>query len=371
MPITKAQIEKAYGSSFVEGNTIEIFPSGHEGFKEILHGIQGAQEVVGVNFYILLNDTTGTALADALIEKARKGVRVYVLYDNWASWRTPGRFWRKLRAAGIVALSSHPFNWRDPLSYMRRDHRKFVVVDGKVVFLGSLNMSDRALTFRETVIRIEGPVAANMYDIFNATWLTWGGASLPRMAKALSRKGESPIMPVFSYSEHAHKQIIHLLYWLIEHAEKSIDLTTPFFIPTPRMAALLVDAVHRGVRVRLLLPLHNKVRAVGYASMASFIPLEELGVEVYLYRTRMLHAKTYAFDGVCTFVGSANLDYQSLTENDESNACIFDAKVARNFSEIFETDMHHAEVVRLHEWLVLPWRKRILEIFFSLFRKHL
>lgn len=162
-----------------------------------------------------------------------------------------------------------------------------------------------------------------------------------------------------------------LFHWCIRNATLQISLTTAYFTPSRRLLHILAEAVQRGVRVRLLLPLRGDVTAAHYAGRAFFSHLLRRGVEIYLYRESVLHAKTYVFDKSFSIVGSANLDFQSMRKNDEGNIGVFDSMFAREMEMVFEIDLARSEQVSLRAWQRRPLLQKIMEGFFAMFRRRL
>ncbi|MEE9523489.1 MAG: phospholipase D-like domain-containing protein, partial [Thermodesulfovibrionales bacterium] len=334
-------------------------------------------------FYIFKNDDTGTQLAGILKKKASEGVRVCVLYDHFGSIFTPHSFWMDLRNDGVEVRASRPFKWKAIGDYIHRDHRKLIVIDGKVAFTGGLNIADeyrghglmrhKKGGWRDTAIKLEGPVAGKLHDIFSKTWLFWKGdpIDIKGSINGLSADKGLKVITIFSSSSRGRKSIRKLLYWCIRNAKQSICLTTAYFTPSRRMMFVLREAVQRGVKVRLLLPGFSDMKAVMYAGRASFSELLKWGVDIYLYRESVLHAKSYMFDGVFCVIGSANLDFQSLRKNDEGNIGVYDEGFAGEMEVIFNRDIERSKKIEFEEWIKRPLLKKILEKFFVMFRRRL
>ncbi|MCK5504663.1 MAG: hypothetical protein KAJ10_05850, partial [Thermodesulfovibrionia bacterium] len=185
MSIASSEIEKVFGERFIKSNRISIFYEGGSAFQDIFNEIENAEKTVLLVFYIFKNDDTGTQLAGILKKKASEGVRVCVLYDHFGSIFTPHSFWMDLRNDGVEVRASRPFKWKAIGDYIHRDHRKLIVVDGKVAFTGGLNIANeyrghglmrhKKGGWRDTAIKLEGPVAGKLHDIFSKTWLFWKG----------------------------------------------------------------------------------------------------------------------------------------------------------------------------------------------------
>ena len=395
------EIEKLYGGSFTRGNSVRLLWKNGELFKAIFDSIAGAERFVCLEFYIFRNDETGVELADLLKKKAAEGVYVYILYDHFGSFGTPRKFWAELKKAGINVRASYPFKWTAPLHYARRDHKKLILIDGEKVFTGGLNIANeyRGYYFkrhkeawRDTGILLEGPIAGTLLSEFNKSWMLWGGKPIetevrsqkPKIqdasedsklltlnSKLLTLNSDLPVLPIFASSSRGRRRLRKLLYYSINHARKSIFLTTAYFTPGRRMIEMLSGAVKRGAIVRLLLPLKSDVPAADYAGRASFTELLKAGVQIYNYKGRILHAKTAVFDGCWSIIGSANLDFQSLRWNDEGNVGILDKNFGQQMIDVFEEDIKNSAIIEMEEWIKRNFCEKIKERFFVLFRRRL
>lgn len=399
----KASIERIYGSSFIEGNSINILYKGKETFDTILKAIASASHFICFEFYIFRNDETGTEIAEALKKKAQEGVNVYLLYDHFGSFGTPGKFWNDLKKSGISIRASRPFKWLSPFRYVHRDHRKLIIIDGTGAFTGGLNIANEYRGFhlrmkkeewRDTGIMASGPIAHELFKTFQKAWAAWGGEQIKNSRESRVESNESnkednsfdklvtrysslvtavglPAIPIFAASSKGRRRMRKLLYYSINHTKKNILLTTAYFTPSRRMIELLESAVKRGVEVKLLLPGKSDVPAAHYAGRAFFKRLLRAGVKIYNYQGEVLHAKTFVFDGCWSIVGSANLDFQSLRWNDEGNVGILDEGFGTKMSELFWEDIRHSTEIKEELWNKRPLSDRIKERLFVLFRRRL
>lgn len=381
MPFTRPNIEKIYGSRFIDGNSVELLWKHRETFEQIFNAVREARHLICLEFYIFRNDETGTELAEILKEKAREGIKVYILYDHFGSIGTPSSFWNELRKAGAEVRASHPFRWtlKGIRDYLHRDHRKLIIIDNSTAFIGGLNIANEYRGFhlkkkepwRDTGIIIKGPAAFDLLKTFKKAWLTWGGRQFKDSLSEPLPQGDLPVIAIFAHSNKGRRKLRRLLYYSINHARKNISITTAYFTPSRRMIETLIAAKARGVRVRLLVPGISDVPAAYHAARAFFGKLLKAGVEIYEYQGQILHAKSYIFDESWCVVGSANLDFQSLRWNDEGNAGILDSGFAAKMHEVFENDIAHSQRLTIDEWKNRPFKNKALEWFFSLFRRRL
>jgi cardiolipin synthase len=382
MNYNKSVIEEILRVSFTENNHVHLLQSGKEIFQAIFESVRDAQHIICIEFYIFKNDDTGKKLAELLKEKVKQGVEVYFLYDHFGSLRTPINFWRELKKAGINLRASHPFKWSSPRHYIHRDHKKLLIIDGEKAFTGGFNIGDEYhgyLTklkqpWRDTGIYLKGPIATALFEIFKKSWTAWKGKPITRDKKALPI-GHGlhglPVIPIFTSSAKGRKKLRKLFFYSISNAKEKIFITNAYFTPSRRMLTVLEDAVNRGVDVKLLLPGKSDLVPVLYAGRNYYKRLLKASVEIYSYQGSILHAKTAVFDSCWSIIGSANLDFQSLRRNDESNVGIFDDDFGRRMTEVFQEDLRHSIKIDIDTWSKRPFYEKVLEKFFSMFRKRL
>ena len=380
-------IEHIYRDKFAPGNRVELLWKGPEAFSRIFEAVRAARSFVCLEFYIYRNDDTGRELAEILKQKAREGVRVYIIYDHFGSFGTPRSFWRELSDAGVRIGASYVFKFYSPLRYAHRDHRKLIIIDGRSAFTGGLNIANEYRGFhlrvkkgwRDTGVFIKGPAALALFEKFRKSWRLWGKGPLTFPPGSLAEtappdgntRGSLSVMPIFAGSGKGRRRLRRLLYYGINHSKKSIYLTTAYFCPSRRMIETLEAAAGRGVRVKLLLQGHTDVPVAKYAGMMYYDRLLRAGIEIYHYLGQVLHAKTYVFDLAWSIVGSANLDFQSLRWNDEGNVGILDEAFAGMLCDIFHEDLTNAERITLEKWRQRPLMDKIKERAFSLVRRRL
>ena len=375
----KSAIEEILGIPFTENNHVRLLQSGKEIFQTIFDSVTNARHIICIEFYIFKNDDTGKKLSALLKEKARQGVSIYLLYDHFGSFLTSRSFWSDLKKEGIKVRVSHPFKWSALRGYIYRNHKKLLVIDGNKAFIGGFNIADeyhgyfkkRKKTWRDTGIYLEGQIASTLLSIFSKSWRTWKGElfNLPMRHQFINYG--VPVIPVFMNSRRAGSKTRRLLLYSIKNAKESIFLTTAYFIPSRKILRALENAARKGVNIKLLLPGKSDVTAAFYAGRSYYNRLLKTGVEIYNYQGAVLHAKTAVFDGCWSIIGSTNLDFQSLRRNEESNVGIFDGNFGRQMIEAFESDLHNSIKIDANTWSKRPFYEKILEKFFSLFRKRL
>ncbi|HYA12680.1 MAG TPA: phospholipase D-like domain-containing protein [Thermodesulfovibrionales bacterium] len=378
---TTNAIEKIFQGEFSLSTNIQLLWKSSESFKKIFDAIRNAQQFICLQFYIFRNDETGRELSEILRQKGQEGISVYILYDHFGSFGTPGSFWKEMKKAGIHVRASHPFKWTAPFHYVHRDHRKLIVIDAEKAFTGGLNIANeysgfhfkhKGWVWRDTGIFLEGPIVDALFKSFKKSWSAWGGEEIEFQGKSETSSRGIPAIPIFVDSSRGRRKMRRLIYYSINHAKRCISLTTAYFTPSRRMVETLEEAEKRGVRVRLLVPGKSDVPAASYAGRAFFSKLLKAGVEIYTYKGEyILHAKTFIFDECWSIIGSTNLDFQSLRYNDEGNVGILDTGFASQMAEIFEEDLKHSHKIDREQWSKRPFSEKIKEHFFSFFRRRL
>ena len=399
MSFTGQSIESIYKGRFSSATKIRLLSKGKQTFSALFDAVRSARESICLQFYLFRNDETGLELAEILKEKSREGVKVYLLYDHFGSFGTPRSFWQELMDAGIRVGASRPFKWTSPFHYVHRDHRKLIIVDLKMAFTGGLNIANeyrgfhrklrrrvRWKSWRDTGIMLEGPIVPALSHSFRKSWHVWrrepimvtSGQGKRDDGSALLTDGEQPpvehsipVLPIFTAGARGRRKMRRMLYYSINHSQKSITLTTPYFTPSHRMLETLESAISRGVKVRLLIPGKSDVPAAYYVARAFFTRLLKAGVEIYTYTGEILHAKTYVFDDCWSIIGSTNLDFQSLRYNDEGSIGILDGEFNRKMKDVFEEDMMNSLKIDLKTWHQRPFSEKVKEWFFSIFRRRL
>jgi len=382
------KIEAIIGERFLPDNRVHLLYQGKEAFNEIFRHIRGASRSICLEFYIFRNDDTGKRLAEILMEKAESGVRVYLLYDHFGSLGTPCRFWKMLRTSGVNVKPSRPFSLREPSGYIRRDHKKLIIIDGATAFTGGLNIANeysgfhllsrkvktkrsRAFSWRDTGVILSGPVVKKLSEYFAESWKR-SASELIKIADAAEEHHEGfPVIPIFASSPRGRRRLRKLLYWSIESSRKNIRLTTAYFTPSPKLSGKLISASKRGVNVELLLPFKSDILAAHYAARSFFTSLLRENIRIYLYQGSILHAKTYIFDDEWSIIGSANLDFRSLRKNDEGNVGILSREFGDQMKKLFIHDKERSIPVNMEDWLKRPLCSKAAEKFFALFRRKL
>ena len=379
-PLSKKGIQKISGSPFTVGNLVTLVWKDRESFLGIFDAVREAKHTIFLQFYIFRNDETGRELAEILKKKAGEKVAVFIIYDHFGSFFTPRSFWQEMKDCGVQIASSHPFTWKAPFHYFYRDHRKLIIIDGIKAFTGGLNIANEyrgyhrvkaARAWRDTGIFLEGPIVTRLAEEFRKSWEIWNSSPLPPLREAEPQTYGIPVLPIFASSARSRRRMRRLLHYSINSAQKSIYLTTAYFIPSMRLLYILERAASRNIDVKLLLPGISDISSVYFAGRAFYSRLLKAGIEIYTYNGVILHAKSSVFDSTWAIIGSANLDFQSLRRNDEGNVGIMDQGFGRQMTEVFFDDLTRAEKITLDQWMKRPFHEKVREFFFALFRTKL
>ena len=356
------------GPPLAPGNRVDTLVNGDEIFPAMLAAIRGAKRSICLESYIYWKGDVGRRFAEALAERARAGVKVLVLLDWAGSHKMDQDTLNEMGRAGAVVVKYHRPQWYRLKTLNHRTHRKILVVDGTVGFTGGVGIADEwsgnaqdENHWRDTHFRVEGPVVAQLQGAFADNWTQATGGVLhgDEYFPELHPAGAMPAQ-MFKSSIEGGAESMQLMYLLtIAAASKSIDLSMAYFLPDDHTMDHIVQALRRGVRVRVILPGdHNDSVLVRAASRGAYGRILEAGGEIYEYQPTMFHCKVLVVDGRWVSVGSTNFDSRSFRLNDEANLNVYDAEFAARQLAQFEQDLARARRVTLAEWRSRPlWQK--------------
>jgi cardiolipin synthase len=332
-------------------------------FLEMSLAIQAAQSHIHMEYYIFQADETGRAIRDLLIAKAREGVKCRLLLDFVGCWKLFDRFLRPMREAGVEVVFFMPvLPWRGRYGVNFRNHRKIVVIDGRIGFTGSQNIGDeyagrKGIRWRDTHMRVLGPAVHQMQEIFIEDWYFASRRDITREMEAYFPPPETDsdqlVQVVPSGPDREVNVLHHLLLGAIGAARNSVSIATPYFVPDTTMILSLQSAAYRGVRVRLLIPSQTDHPVVLWAGRSCYNELRRAGVEIYEYDEGMLHSKVILIDDVCAVVGSANFDERSLRLNFEMSTILFEPQLAGVLFADFESLRLLAKRIRIRKRFTL------------------
>ena len=355
---------------------VEVLTNGEVFYEAELDAIRRARHSVNIEAYIFQKGEVTREFVEALTERARSGVKVRIVLDAVGSFATWESYFAELRAAGGRVCWYHPLRWYTVARFNNRTHREIVVVDGRVAFVGGAGFADhwrkgdeRNPRWRDTMVRVEGEAVTSIQAGFIENWLEASGEILTGREFFPPNEVEDPLEAIVvdsSPSTGGSTRARILYQTLLASARKSLQITTPYFLPDRSARAEMVRAVReRGVELKIIVPGgHSDHLLTRRSSRRLFGDLLQAGAKIYEYEPAMIHAKTMIVDGAWSVVGSTNFDNRSFGLNDEINLAARDKKLAARLAEDFATDLAESREVtyeewrrrsifeRMHEWLV-------------------
>lgn len=353
-----------------EGNDVQVFTDGYSMYQELFRRIAKAKHHIHLEFYIFENDAVGRLLRDLLIDKAREGVSVRLLYDDVGCWDVNPMFYDEMLCEGIEVRSFLKVRFPQFTSKVNyRNHRKLAIIDGKVGFIGGMNIALRYLkgvpwgVWRDTHICLKGKAVYGIQTAFLTDWfavdrtLLTSAQYFPKMDTV----GTSVAQIVTSDPVGEWHDIMLGLVKAISCAQRYIYVETPYFLPTEQVMAAFQTAALSGVDVRLMIPKKADAFITHKGTMSYLDELMKSGVKVYFYRAGFLHSKLWVADDEWASVGSTNLDFRSFEHNFEANAFFYDEKAVCTMKEIFLEDMKKCMTLSQKIWDKRSFKNKIVE----------
>ncbi len=380
-----AVIESITKNPLTKGNKITLLTDGAATYPAMLTAIEQATDHINMESFIFEDDEIGRKFAEALLQKQAAGIQVKLIYDSVGSITTPAAFFERMRAGGIKVVEFNPLN---PLEATRewdfthRDHRKILIIDGRLAIIGGINISKvyssrpfqrqhnakPSIHWRDTDIQIEGPAVAEFQQLFLDTWLQQKGL-LPaehNYFPALKSEGKALVRVVGSTPGQDNRIPFIMYVSAITFAEHSIHLTNSYFLPDDQIKQALMEAAGHGVDVKLILPAISDSRVALHAQRFHYAELLQAGVQIYEHSTSLLHAKTAVIDQIWSTVGSTNMEFLSLLNNDEVNAVILSKDFALEMEKMFARDLANSKQIHWVDWQKRPLLLKIKEWFINL-----
>lgn len=353
-----------------DGNTADIFTDGYSMLQSLMHDISQARHHIHLEFYIFDDDAVGRLLRDLLIDKVKEGVEVRLLYDDVGCWDVPNRFYDRMRSGGIEVRGF--LKVRFPLFTSKvnyRNHRKIAVIDGRIGYIGGMNIATRYLkggsygVWRDTHLRIAGTAVYGLQSNFLMDWFFVESSLLTasRYYPPIQGEGDILMQTVSSEPIGEWRDIMQGLMLALNSAKRYFYIQTPYFMPNEPMLSAMQTAALAGVDVRLMLPEQSDSKLTYWGSMSYLDDVLKAGVKVYLYRPGFLHSKMMVADDMLCTIGSTNMDFRSLEHNFEINTFIYNREVARLAKELFLRDQKESRLVRMKQWDRRPFRNKAKE----------
>jgi len=366
-------------SPLTRRNSVKLFVNGEEKFPELMQVLREAKHHIHLEYYIYEQDGIGSEIIELLIQKAKEGVEVRFIYDDFGSPSIKKKLERRMKEAGVQI---HPFHkvhfYLLANRFNYRNHRKIVVVDGQTAFVGGINVSDKyinkspaQLYWRDSHLRIDGPGVYYLQYLFISDWNFCCPDSLSpeqlHFAPNPVIKGDTYVQVAASGPDSAQPTILFSILQAIYLAKEEILITTPYFIPGEGILEALRIAALSGLSVKLLVPGICDSKVVNAASRSNYNDLLQAGVDIYLYQKGFVHAKTLVADGKLSIVGTANMDHRSFEFNFEVNAIIYDQPFAKQMRKVFFDDLESAEQINPERWYKRPAHQQLPEKIARLF----
>jgi cardiolipin synthase len=347
------------GGNFVSGNNITTLVNGREIFPAMLSAIRSARRSIDFETYIFWDGEIAKQVAEALAERAQAGVTVNVILDAQGTSKMGSENLERLHSAGVNVVKYHSIVWLDPRRFNNRSHRKLLVIDGKIGFVGGVGVADEWLGngespehWRDNHYKVTGPVVAQLQAVFMDNWLKTRGEVLhgPEYFPPLAATGPYTAQ-AFKSSPRQGDMDIHLMYLLaIASAQHSLLIENAYFLPDDLMRKELIAAARRGAKVEIVVPgEHIDQKALRAASRKHWPELLKAGIKIYEYQPAMVHVKLMVVDGAFVSVGSGNLDLRSIRLNDEANMNVLNHSFASQQTRLFDADKGRSREITLNE----------------------
>ena len=352
-----------------QGNSIETYTNISQLIPSLLHDIDHAKEYVFFQFFKFEKDSLGMVVREALMKKAQDGVPVYVVYDAFPGSIVNHSFFREMQLYGVEVHRYNPV-LPIPSAYSNnRNHRKIVVIDGHIGYMGGMNIAERYLKgvhngdWRDTHLRIEGAACQQLQQVFMDDWRKQSDPLPLHSTPYTIHQAPCLIQIIASDPEDSIPPILQAMIQMADAAKQYLYIQSPYFLPPKPLQEALCEAAKRGVDVRLMIPKRgDRSIFISYASRSYLKPLLAAGVKVYFHTFGFIHAKAWVADDKIATVGSSNIDFRSFTQSSEVNAFVYDTIFAQQMRQIFEQDMRHCYLIPQDWWQQRSFKERLLQV---------
>ncbi len=378
-------VQAAAQAPLITSNQARLLNDGPQTYEAMFEAVRNARHHVNVETYIFDDGETGNRFADLLLERRRAGVTVRVIYDAIGSLMSEDEFFERLAAQGIEIAEFRPLESAAIWRINNRDHRKLVIVDGRVAYTGGINISEtysrgsssrpgpekgRDSGWRDTHVEVRGPVVKSLQSIFMETWRRLGKQAEPstQLFPDVGPAGDDLVQVMASDGGDSNEYRIYDAYMAaIRAARERIWISQAYFAPDEALRKALIDAAGRGVDVRVIVPGFTDSSLVFHASRATYEELLQNKVRLFEYTEALLHSKTAVVDGIWSTVGSCNIDPRSFAHNNELNVAVVGRDFARTLEQTFRADLKHTKQIDPAKWAQRPVSEKMKEWFSSLF----
>ncbi len=370
--------EAARCSPWRRGNAVDLLIDGDQIFDAMFATIAAARRSIFLETYILEADGPGERLAELLAHKSEQGVDVRLIFDSLGSFSTERAYFDVLAARGVRVCEFNPVRpWHRRFRWIfnQRTHRKLLVVDREVAFIGGVNFSSvhsggsvrgrkaaqAQCPWRDTHARLRGPIVADLQALFLEHWVEQGGSAIAPASGPIREPGAAWLALAASAAGSRRNALYRAVLATLRTATQRVLITTAYFVPTRRLVRELRRTAERGVQVALMIPSGSDSWSAAHAGRSRYGELLASGVEIYEHCTSMLHAKTIVIDDDWCSVGSSNMDWRSLLHNAEANVIALDPRLAEELAQHFERDAASCERITVDAWSTRPWSSRLCE----------
>lgn len=370
--------------SIKDGNCVKLLKSGHDKFSDMFEDIRNARHHIHLEYFNFRNDSIANALFDLLADKVKEGVEVRAMFDAFGNMSNNKPLKRKhiraIRSEGIELVKFDPFRFPYFNHAAHRDHRKIVVIDGKVAYTGGMNVADYYINglpkigaWRDMHLRIEGPAVADLQNIFLTIWNKstkqhiGGECYFAADTTAVVAECDIPVAVVDRSPKKTPRAISHAYATSIASAQSDIRIVNPYFVPTSSIRKELNKALERGVKVEIMISAKSDIPFTPDAAMYKVYKLMKRGADIYLYSGGFHHSKIMMVDSTFCTVGTANLNSRSLRYDYETNAFIFDKSITAELNEQFDADTAHCTKLTKEIWHKRSLFKKFVGWFANLF----
>ncbi|TAJ06813.1 cardiolipin synthase [Marinilabiliaceae bacterium JC017] len=364
-------------SIVTHGNGVKVLNNGSETFDSIIKTLQAARHFIHLEYYIFADDEIGREIIAILKEKASQGVEVRMIVDDVGSWELKNKFFNEMRTAGIEIESF--LQVRFPLFTSKvnyRNHRKIIIVDGQIGFLGGINVADRYIKgdksygiWRDMHLKLQGDAVSALQTVFLTDWYFVSQEEItdPRYFSSQKPVSDKLVQITASGPDSDHPAIMMGFFQAITSAQDYVYVATPYFMPSESILLALKTAAMGGVDVRIIIPEKSDAYITLYCSRSYIKEMIESGVKFYFYQKGFLHSKMLVIDDIVASIGSTNMDFRSFEQNFEVNAFVFDEEIAVDVRKTFIHDLKDSRQINMAEWKKRPKTKKMKESFARLF----
>lgn len=360
------------GLRVTDHNEIEIITSGGRKLEALVNDILNAKDHIHFEYFYFLKDDGSRKIKSLLMKKAREGVKVRFIHENIANITIWPSYYNEMREAGVeIVRFTHPDSFLlSKFNY--RDHRKIVVIDGKIGYTGGMNIGDDYFfRWRDTHMRITGNAVASLQYCFLNSWITSGGkidCGFDRLFPQDLLKHDDKLVQIIPDQPDRQWPILHMgAVWAAQHATQYIYIQTPYFVPPEPLLLALKSAALKGCDVRIMLPAKADLFFMDPANKSYYTECLEAGIRIFEKGGRFIHAKTSVSDDYLSIIGSANMDYRSLELSYEINAYIYNEEIAKENRRIFIEDLKGCKEILLEDWKKRSWYRKMIEPIMRLF----